>query len=369
MHQTAELGVAAHWKYKSGADAIKLDWLNNLGYHNESVEDFYELIKNDLYSEDISVFSPTGEAFTLPRGAVALDFAYAVHTEVGNKAKTALVNKEKVSLLTELQNGDIVKIEVVEETLPRCSWYDAVKTSKARTNIKHNCNSRLKEIDAKYAVNIIATIMNLNISRVEEWFEKNYCEKKCAITFDIDSLKEVVQKYILHISSNNRFKRFLSRHRFKLRKYTHKGISVYSNYSVSDVVFDYCCHPKTGDGIIAFLEKGKAHVHHKMCKTANHRLASGEKMIFAKWDKENLFNYSMIISLHSGKGTLAEFLNYLAKIGIDINTIELGKNNSESTRYCEIGFETKDGDINKLRVKIEQKVKVVHLVRTDDVYQ
>ncbi len=211
--------------------------------------------------------------------------------------------------------------------------------------------------------------MNLNISRVEEWFEKNYCEKKCAITFDIDSLKEVVQKYILHISSNNRFKRFLSRHRFKLRKYTHKGISVYSNYSVSDVVFDYCCHPKTGDGIIAFLEKGKAHVHHKMCKTANHRLASGEKMIFAKWDKENLFNYSMIISLHSGKGTLAEFLNYLAKIGIDINTIELGKNNSESTRYCEIGFETKDGDINKLRVKIEQKVKVVHLVRTDDVYQ
>jgi len=369
MHQTAELGVAAHWKYKSGADTIKLDWLNNLGYQNESVEDFYELIKNDLYSEDISVFSPTGEAFTLPRGAVALDFAYAVHTEVGNKAKIALVNKEKVSLLTELHNGDIVKIEVVENTLPRCSWYDAVKTSKARTNIKHNCNSRLKEIDARYAVNIIATIMNLNNSRVEDWFEKSYCEKKCSITFDVDSLKEVIQKYIMHISSNNRFKRFLSRHRFKLKKYSYKGISIYSNYNINDVVFDYCCHPKTGDGIMAFLEKGKAHVHHKMCKSANNRILAGEKMLFAKWDKENIFNYNMIISLHSGKGTLAEFLNYLAKLGIDINTLELGKNNSESTRYCEIGFETKDGDINKLRVKIEQKVKVVHLVRTDDAYQ
>ncbi|WP_373072934.1 bifunctional (p)ppGpp synthetase/guanosine-3',5'-bis(diphosphate) 3'-pyrophosphohydrolase [Sulfurimonas sp.] len=369
MHQTAELGVAAHWKYKSGADTIKLDWLNNLGYQNESVEDFYELIKNDLYSEDISVFSPTGEAFTLPRGAVALDFAYAVHTEIGNKAQNALVNKERASLLHELQNGDIVKIELSDEIITRCSWYDAVKTSKARTNIKHNCNSRLKDIDTKSAVNIIATIMNLNYSRVEDWFENVNCDKKCSIALDLDHLKEVIQKYILYISSNNRFKRFLSRHRFKLRQYSHRGVSVYSNNNINDVVFDYCCHPKTGDGIMAFLEKGKAHVHHKMCQNANSKLLDGENMVFVKWDKENIFNYNMIISLHSGKGTLAEFLNYLAKLGIDINTLELGKNNGESTRYCEIGFETKDGDINKLRVKIEQKVKVVHLVRTDDAYQ
>ena len=369
MHQTAELGVAAHWKYKSGADTIKLDWLNNLGYQNESVEDFYELIKNDLYSEDISVFSPTGEAFTLPRGAVALDFAYSVHTEVGNKALNALVNKEKVSLLNELKNGDIVKVETGEEIITRCSWYDAVKTSKARTNIKHNCNSRLKDIDSKSAVNIIATIMNLNHSRVEEWFEKVKCEKRCSITLDIDQLKEVIQKYIVYISSNNRFKKFLSRHRFKLKHYSYRGVSVYSNYSISDVVFDYCCHPKSGDEIMGFLEKGKAHVHHKMCQNANSKLLKGEKMVFVKWERENIFNYNMIISLHSGKGTLAEFLNYLVKLNIDINSIELGKNNSESTRYCEIGFESKESDINKLRTKIEQKVKVVHLVRTDDAYK
>lgn len=369
MHQTAELGVAAHWKYKSGADGIKLDWLNNLGYQNESVEDFYELIKNDLYSEDISVFSPTGQAFTLPRGAVVLDYAYAVHSEVGNKADSALVNKEKTSLLTELKNGDIVKIEVADELITRCSWHDAVKTSKARTNIKHNCNARLKDIDAKSSVNIIATIMNLNHSRVEEWFDTMKCEKKHSIALDLDSLKEVIQKYIVHISSNNRFKRFLSRHRFKLKNYSYRGVSVYSNYSISDVVFDYCCHPKTGDEIMGFLEKGKAHVHHKMCESANARLLNGEKMLFVKWEKENVFNYNMIISLHSGKGTLAEFLNYLAKLSIDINSIELGKNNSESTRYCEIGFESKEGDINKLRAKIEQKVKVVHLVRTDDAYR
>ncbi|DAB29427.1 MAG TPA: bifunctional (p)ppGpp synthase/hydrolase, partial [Sulfurimonas sp. UBA12504] len=125
MHKTAELGVAAHWKYKNGGNNIKLDWLNNLQYQNESVEDFYELIKNDLYSDDISVFSPTGDPFMLPRGAVALDFAYAVHTEVGNKADSCLINRVKSSLLTEVKNGDIIKIKLADEIVTRCSWIDA----------------------------------------------------------------------------------------------------------------------------------------------------------------------------------------------------------------------------------------------------
>lgn len=369
MHKTAELGVAAHWKYKSGADGIKLDWLNNLGFQNESVEDFYELIKNDLYSEDISVFSPTGQAFTLPRGAVVLDFAYAVHSEVGNKATSALVNKTKSSLLNELKNGDIVKIITSDELITRCSWIDAVVTSRAKTNMRHNCIARVKDIDSKSAINIIATAMSLNNSRVEDWYKTSECTKLSSVPRDLDQLKDVVNKYTFDISKNNRFTRFLSRHRFKIRNYSHKGISVSSAQNVSDVVFDYCCHPKTGDEIMGFLEKGKTHVHHKMCKKAYKKLLSGEKMAFVKWEKENVYDYNMIISLHSGKGTLAEFLNYLVKLNIDINSIELGKNKSESTRYCEIGFETKESDINKLRGKIEQKIKVIHLVRTDDAYR
>lgn len=370
MHKTAELGVAAHWKYKSGGnDNIKLDWLHNLGYQNESVEDFYDLIKNDLYSEDISVFSPTGEAFTLPRGAVVLDFAYAVHTHVGNHAKSALVNKTKTSLINELHNGDIVKIEVDENSITRCSWIDAVKTSKAKTNMRYNCNARVREIDLKSSINIVATAMNLNSSRVEEWFEKHNCDKKATIATDIEQFKEVIHKYIIDISQNSRFKRFLSRHRFKLKLYGFRGLEVFSASNVSDVVFDYCCHPKNGDEIMAFLEKSKAHVHHKMCSSASKKLDSKEPMVFVRWEKLNVHNYNMIVSLHSGVGTLAEFLNFLARLKIDITQIELGKNRSESTRYCEIGFESKEADINSLRAKIEQKIKVIHLIRTDDAYR
>jgi GTP pyrophosphokinase len=120
---------------------------------------------------------------------------------------------------------------------------------------------------------------------------------------------------------------------------------------------------------MAFLEKGKAHVHHKMCNSAIKKLEEKEPMVFVRWEKLNIYKYNMIISLHSGVGTLAEFLNFLAKLKIDINQIELGKNKSESTRYCEIGFESKEADINSLRAKIEQKIKVIHFIRTDDAYK
>jgi GTP pyrophosphokinase len=369
MHKTAELGVAAHWKYKNGGNNIKLDWLNNLQYQNESVEDFYELIKNDLYSDDISVFSPTGDPFMLPRGAVALDFAYAVHTEVGNKADSCLINRVKSSLLAEVKNGDIVKIKVADEIITRCSWIDAVKTSKATANMRLNCNSRVREINNKSAVNILATAMNLNATRVEEWLEVNKIENRAAIASDIESLKSVIHKYTSDISQNSRFKSFLSKHRFKLKSSILSGIEIFSVGSVNDVVFDYCCHPKTGDQILGFLDRSKVHVHHKMCNSAAKKLEANDSMVFVKWESLNIYNYNLIVSLHNEKGALADFLTYLVKLNIDINSIELGKESNTYIKYCEIGFESKEADIQSLRNKIEKKIKVIHLIRTDDAYK
>ncbi|MBU0720193.1 RelA/SpoT family protein [bacterium] len=370
MHKTAELGVAAHWKYKNGGnDNIKLDWLHNLSYQNENVEDFYALIKNDLYSEDIAVFSPKGQAFTLPRGAVVLDYAYAVHTEVGNKAFSCLINKSKASLLNELKNGDIVQINQADEVITRCSWIDAVKTSKAKTNMRFNCNYRIRDINMKSSINIVATAMNLNHARVEEWFETHSCDNLSNIPCDIEHFRNVISKYTAEISQNNRFKSFLSRHRFKLKSTTLSGIEIFSSGSVNDVVFDYCCHPKTGDEIMAFLEKGKVHVHHKMCQNAAKKLDSNEAMVFVRWERQNIYHYNLIASLHNEKGALANFLTFLVKLNIDINSIELGKERDNYIQYCELGFESKESDINALRIKLEQKIKVIHLIRTDDAYK
>jgi GTP diphosphokinase / guanosine-3',5'-bis(diphosphate) 3'-diphosphatase len=369
MHNTAELGVAAHWKYKSGAGNIKLDWLDSLQYQDEPVEDFYTLMKNDLYSEDISVFSPTGDAFTLPRGAVALDFAYAVHSEVGNKAEAVLINNIKSSLLSELNNGDIVQVVTAEEMMTRCSWIDAVKTSRAQTNMKLNCNARIREINSKSAVSIVATIMSLNISRVKEWFDESHCENISNIPNDIDQLKNVIHKYVADISKNNRFTAFLSRHRFKLKHTTLAGLDIYSASSVNDVVFDYCCHPKSGDEVIGFIEKNKVNVHHKLCQHSTEKLDANAGVIFVKWEHSKAHKYQLIASMLNEKGALADFLTFLVKLNIDITSIELGKESVDYTKYCELVFEAREADINTLRVKIEDKIKVIQLLRADDAYK
>ena len=370
MHHTAELGVAAHWKYKSGGNSINLDWLNNLQYQNESVEDFYELIKNDLYSEDLTVFSPKGKPYTLPRGAVALDFAYAVHSEIGDSAEYCLINKERASLLSELHNGDIVGIQTAQEKITRCSWLDAVKTSRAKSNIRANCNQRIRSIDNRSGLLILVGILGLKVSRIEEWcHENNTTDNRVRLARDIDYLKEVVNSYVNDIRAAGRFTRFLTSHRFKLKTYNFGSLEIFSNQSVSDVVFDYCCHPKTGDEIVAFNQDGKAHVHHKMCKHAAKMMEDEVPMLFARWRKERIFKYKMIVSMQNAKGALAGFLTYLVKLNIDINSIELGKEKGEHIQYCELEFQSPEGDLNRLRGKIEQKIKVIQFFRTDDAYR
>ena len=370
MNKTAELGVAAHWKYKSGGNTINLDWLNNLQYQDESAEDFYEMMKNDLYSEDITVFSPKGKPFTLPRGAVALDFAYAIHSEIGDTAEYSLINKERASLLTELHNGDIVGIETAEEKITRCSWLDAVKTTRAKSNIRTNCNQRIRAIDSQSGLMILVGVLDLKVSRLEAWCHENgNTDNRARLARDIDYLRETVNNYVHDIQARGRFTRFLTAHRFKLKQFIFGSLELYSNKTISDVVFDYCCHPKAGDEIVAFKLDNKAHVHHKMCKHAAKMIDEEKQMVFVQWRKERIFNYHMIVSMQNAKGSLAGFLTYLAKINIEINSIELGKEKDEHIRYCELEFQSSDGDLNRIRGKIEQKIKVIQFFRTDDAYR
>lgn len=371
MHKTAELGVAAHWKYKSGGNnPISLDWLHNLQYQNESVEAFYELIKNDLFSEDISVFSPKGKPFTLPRGAVALDFAYAVHTEIGDSAEGCLINKEKASLLSELHNGDIVKITTGPKKINRCSWIDAVKTSRAKASMRANCNQRIKAIDTETGISILSTIFNFDSARVDQLFTQTHLEEqRHRIPSELDLLKETVNRFTQELGESKRFSVFLSRNRFRLKPYVFASLEIYANSSVGDAVFDYCCHPKTGDEIVAFLQNGKAHVHHKMCKNAAGLIDRREPMVFVRWRAQHYFRYHLIISMQSAQGSLADLLTYMAKMGADINSIELGKEKSEHTQYCEMEFQTLEADINRLRSKLEKKGKIIQFFRTDDAYR
>ena len=370
MHETAELGVAAHWKYKNGESSINLEWMQNLQLQGDSVEEFYELVKNDLYSEDILIFSPNGDPFTLPRGAVALDFAYAVHSEVGNRAVGCMINKIKATLLTELKNGDLVRIKTAENEVTRCSWIDTVKTSRAKSNMRLICKQRLNHINTLSGINIFATVLELNQPRIVEWLEKNnLMDSICKTAFDDEYLKVLLKAYLEEIKKNSRFQGFLTRHKFKLKRYSFGSLEVTSNSSISDMVFDYCCHPKIGDEIIAFKVGSKAHIHHKLCQHAYDLIEEETPMLSVHWSTQKLFHYHLIVSLHNAKGALATFLQYLAKMDIDIASIELGKEQKTHVHYCEIDMHSLEGDLIKLRKKIDSKYKIIQLIRTDDAYR
>ncbi len=368
MHRTAEYGVAAHWKYKMGDTNVNLKWLENLQYQNDNIEEFYELVKNDLFSEDISVFSPKGDLFTLPRGAVALDFAYAIHTDVGNRAKAAYINKQKKTLLTELKNGDIVRIEVADEPILRCSWIDAVKTSKAKEQMRFLCRQKYKEISSKAAINILANELRINPAQIKEWIKKEGLENSLhRIATELNFLKEVKNRYLSEYRKAKRMLYLLSPKYAKLQKKEVENFVFYTSHTISKVEFDYCCHPKHGDEIVAFRKDGTAIIHQKMCHKAQILIEQNEPMLFVEWKKDSMPRFKLIALLPDKKGALADFLHHLGKMDINIKTIELGKN-IEQTNLCEMEFEAPLDDMELLRKKIAQKAKIIEFIQADDAY-
>ena len=374
MNKTAEYGVAAHWKYKSGGLNPKLDWLNDLNNQNEdieSIEDFYEIAKDNLYSEDIAVFSPKGDIFTLPRGATVLDFAYEVHTEVGTYADEAYVNKQKVPLLTELKNGDIVKIVTSKEPKYRCSWINSVKTGKAKGTIQSNCRQKIKEINHRVAIKILAHVFGVNEAKIAIWVEQELLSKKIfKIAVDSVYLQDIVNGLKTNALQETLLFPLLKKDRYHIKKQKFGNIVIYSNHNISNVYFDYCCHPKRGDDIVGFRKGNDVFVHHKLCERAAILMDENEPMTFVKWTKEAPDRYKLIVSLENKKGSLATFLAYLAKMQVNLVTIELGKAEDEGhADYFEMILELPEKNINSVRDNLKGRYRVIEFVSANDAYK
>ncbi len=373
MDKTAEFGLAAHWKYKSGGLNPKLEWLNELKTQNEeieNIEEFYEIAKDNLYSEDIAVFSPKGDIFTLPRSATALDFAYEVHTEIGIFAKEAYVNKQKVPLLSELKNGDIVRVVTSDEPKFRCSWVNSVKTGKARNTIRLNCRQKIKEINSKIAINLLANTFGAKKQKIEKWLEKENLSKKAyKIATDSIYFKDVVNALKKYANNERMIFPLLKINRYKIKKQKFENIVVYSSGHISNVYFDFCCHPKRGDSIMGFKRGNDVFVHHKLCKRAADLMDSSEKMVFVKWTRDAPERYKLIVSLENKKGILASFLAYLAKMQINLVTIELGKSEEGHADYFEMILELPDIPVDSIRKNLKSKYSVIEFVSIDDAYK
>ena len=365
MHRTAEYGIAAHWRYKDGGTGkktVNLEWLESLEYQNDSVEEFYSLAKGDLFSDDISVFSPAGDHYTLPRDSVALDFAYTVHSEIGDKAVSALVNKVKVPLLTTLKNGDIVRISTNKNARVHCSWFDTVMTSRAKDGIKSACNQKIKECNHLASINILTYLTDVDRELVSTMFDScSLKENAYKMTSNKDIYKDVLSNFL------KRLPEISTRFEYPIET-TKEHFRFISNKPINQVEFDYCCHPKMGDEVVAFVEEDKVIIHHKLCQESYKLMQSFTPMVFVTWASEKTARYRLIISLQNRQGILAELLQKLANLDLNVLSIELGIKSSESAEFCKLEVETKEQNSKKLQEKLNKKLKLIEMISLNDAY-
>ena len=366
MNKIAEFGIAAHWKYKSGAkNTTNLNWLKSLEFSNENVEEFYQDAKDNLYTQEIVVYSPKGEVFMLPVGSTAYDFAFAVHSNVGKKAIACYINKIKKPLLTELKSTDIVSIELGDEIIVRCSWMEMVKTSRAKKQIKFLCTHRQKEIDELSGKNIINTVFSRYSDDITEIYTIESPHKIPQILDFFKYTKQIIEKKIIsHKGLMTRFKILTS----KIKEYKFDNVLINSNFSISSVSFYHCCHPKFGDDIVAFRSGNEAIIHHKMCDKAYDKIKTNQQMLFCKWTIDTVYQYKMVISIPNTKGELAKVLTYMAEYEFYILGVEFGRQTHSYIQYCYIEFEINKSNIEEVRKIVERKVKVIEFYSKKDAY-
>jgi (p)ppGpp synthase/HD superfamily hydrolase len=371
MHQVAEYGIAAHLKYKAGANNINLEWLDNLTQNSKSIDRFIETTKSDLFIDDVIVFSPAGDSYTLPQGSVVLDFAYAVHSEIGNLATSAFVNKESTSLLRTLKNGDIVKIVTNDKPVLHCSWANVVKTSKAKEGIKAICKQRIREVNKKVAYLIIATMLNLPKDDIVKSVKELNLEKNIhKVTSHLDRLKVVLHKIIKY--KNIKEVKFWEILKKGYKKPTLKHMeyfNIYSNKNIDSLEFDYCCHPKLGDEVMAFLERNRVFVHHKLCSKAYEKIEQNSDMVYIEWRDKQSSRYRIIVSLPNKRGVLLELLKELNKLDLNITAIDFNIKDSNNADYCKLEVETTSERSNQIKDIISQKVKIIQFIKLNDAYK
>ncbi|GMB96492.1 RelA/SpoT family protein [Helicobacter sp. NHP22-001] len=383
MHLGAEYGNSAHWKYKAGGvESEHLKWLHNLKYQNEepkeNPKEFYELVQSDvLYREDITVFSPNGDSYTLPAESIVLDFAYMIHSELGDKAEEAFVNNKKANLNEKLKSGDVVKIIKGDKNIPRFTWLNQLRTTRAKNHLKLQRKNQLKEIDAKSMVNILNTIFETPIFGLDIGakqyltFEKKLAEHGVEGSLSesiksIEGIKKLVEQIQEKVREHPRPHHkqeqkqfgFLMKNlmQFKfgrilglpapyigLKKCDLDHFIVYTNphTQIKQVIFNDCCHPKKGDEIVAVMPSIKDHkvvVHTKLCKNGCEDIDIGLPMVFIAWSKKDREIFKIIIYIGSTKDSLLQILNFLIKNDCSIVRVQYASHGQYSTN-CEILFE------------------------------
>jgi len=325
MHQIAEAGVASHWQYKSGDTSISdmqqktHKWLQSLLEIQDESRDaaeFLEHIKVDLFPDEVYVFTPKGRIMALPRGATAVDFAYAVHTDVGNRAVAVKINHEHAPLRSELHNGDHVEIVTAAHANPNPAWLNYVATGKARSHIRHFLKTLHFEESAALGERLLDQAfraLKIDPASIGEgpWdklLRENQGKSRDEILADIGLGKRLNIVVARQLATMGEVP--ASEHR------PPSAIAIRGTEGMA-VQFAKCCRPIPGDPILGFINKGKGLIIHTHdCPTITHYRNDPDKWVDVEWDTETrkMFEVSIKLVVANQRGVLAKVMRGLRQL-------------------------------------------------------
>ncbi len=343
MHRIAEAGVASHWLYKErGASLTDLQskthrWLQNLlEIHMEtgSSTEFLEHLRIDLFPDEVYVFTPSGEIMSLPDESTCVDFAYAVHTDIGNQTSAAKVNHELVPLRTTLKTGDRVEIITSDHARPTSNWLDFVVTAKARYSIRHCLKTMGHDESASLGKQILSGALrtlrakNTNVSK-QPWVKiksKFGNKTRDQILSDIGlgkTLAIVVARSLLVENENPRPKdQYYSTEQLLIRG--SEGISL---------EFGDCCSPIPGDPIVGHMREGTGLIIHTQdCKVISKDTNPDAELMDVAWSEntDKLFTVAISLMVTDQKGVLARVATEIAKMDSNIKNASAKPGDSEA---------------------------------------
>jgi len=345
MGRIADAGVASHWLYKTSETPINdlhvktHQWLQSLleslSQSGDSVE-FLEHLKVDLFPDEVYVFTPQGKILALPRGATAVDFAYSVHTDIGNRCVATKVNFEVVPLRTELKNGDRVEIITATHAHPNPAWLSFVVTSKARGQIRHTLKTMHLEESTKLGERLLSQALNslgMRVADVEDasW-EKLYREagakSRQEIFADIGlgrSLNTVIARKLARVTEDS-----------SLNEAAAKGvITIFGNEGMS-VQFGKCCMPIPGDPIIGVIKSGQGLIIHTHdCHVLRKGRNVSDDWLDVAWDKNinKLFDVSIKLIVANQRGVLAKVATAIADAESNIENVSFSSEGDYTALY------------------------------------
>jgi GTP diphosphokinase / guanosine-3',5'-bis(diphosphate) 3'-diphosphatase len=362
MHVVAESGVAAHWLYKANdadsatAERLGTKWLQSLldiQHETRDAAEFLDHVKVDLFPDAVYVFTPKSQIMALPRGATVVDFAYAIHSNVGDRTVAARINGEQIPLRTELKNGDVVEVITAPVSTPNPAWLGFVRTGRARSKIRHYLKTLEQTESEGLGEKMLTQALRAEgMEKLPEaegdylplWekllrFTGNRTRSELLTDIGLGKrIASIVAKRLMILLAESGEKPdalLLTRERYTAHENISQGAVVLDGSESGSVKFALCCRPIPGDGIVGYLGRGEGLVVHTndcaVAKRLQHK--DSERFIAVDWSDEPVrqFETGVVVTVTNGKGVLARVAAALASAEADITHVDMDDEAGQDT--------------------------------------